>query len=65
MYCKHFSGLQKNRDSMIQHEEIDMSTMFEVVMLKNESASGFERLKMTVVALSSISVSSFLRSWVR
>ena len=50
---------------MIQHEEIDMSTMSEAVISKNESASAFERPKMTVVALPSISVSDFVRSWVR
>ena len=44
---------------MIQHEEIDMSTMFGVVISKNEIASAFEKPKMTVVALPSISVSGF------
>ena len=30
---------------MIQHEEIEMSTMFEVVIYKNEIASPFEGAK--------------------
>ena len=50
---------------MVQREEIDMSTMFEVAISKNENASAFERPIMTVVTLSSISVSGFVRSWVR
>ena len=50
---------------MIMLEEIYMCTMFEVVISKNESVSAFERPKMTVVALPSISVSGFIRSWVR
>ena len=50
---------------MIQHKEIDMSTVFEVVISKNKSASAFERPKMTVVALPSIYVLGFVRSWAR
>ena len=49
---------------MIVHE-INMCTMFEVVVSKNESVSALERPKMTVVVLRSISVSGFIRSWVR
>ena len=65
VYYKHFWGFQKIGTYMIQDEEIEMSTMFEVVIYKNEHASEFERPEMTVVALPSISVSGFVRSWVR
>ena len=54
-----------NGTYMIMHEEIDMCTMFEVVVSKNESVSAFERPKMTVVTLLSISVLGFIRSRVR
>ena len=50
---------------MIKHKQIEMCTMFEVVISENESVSAFERPKMTAVPLPSIFVSGFIRSFVR